>query len=367
MAPDVSDSYGIDTDDPSRRREDLDQPVSSPRFTWKHALSVGMICFLAWLLLDAPKLLQNAEASPIGARRSASIAVLRPIADVSRAIGLSHIVGIADWVLGRSSPSGQLIARTGPPSPQSEPPGTSPTTQPSSASTSTTLASPPTTVPMLRVPTAAAKLRVLIIGDSIGIDLGESLQNELDASGVVEATLDGKIDTGLTRPDYFNWPAELQADMVKFHPEVVIVFMGANDPQGLLLGNRALQFGTQSWDAAYGARVTSFMSEATSAGARVLWVGLPPMANPWWNGAMQRLNGIDKAAADGNPDVTWFPSWPVLSNAGGAYEAYLPSSSGSEVEVRTGDGVHLTPAGADRLASAVIGSMDSRWHLSLPG
>jgi len=41
-------------------------------------------------------------------------------------------------------------------------------------------------------------LRVLVVGDSLGIDLGDSLVNDLANTGVVTATLDGKESTGLT-------------------------------------------------------------------------------------------------------------------------------------------------------------------------
>ena len=54
---------------------------------------------------------------------------------------------------------------------------------------------------------------MLIVGDSIGLDLGGPLQYDLAQTGVVSAALDGRESTGLTRPDYFNWPAELAALM----------------------------------------------------------------------------------------------------------------------------------------------------------
>jgi hypothetical protein len=61
-------------------------------------------------------------------------------------------------------------------------------------------------------------LRVLILGDSLGIDMGGPLQNDLANTGVVQATLDARESTGLTRPDYFNWPAELQSDLGTARP-----------------------------------------------------------------------------------------------------------------------------------------------------
>ena len=48
------------------------------------------------------------------------------------------------------------------------------------------------------------------MGDSLGIDMGGPLQNDLANTGVVNAALDARESTGLTRPDYFNWPGELR-------------------------------------------------------------------------------------------------------------------------------------------------------------
>ena len=58
--------------------------------------------------------------------------------------------------------------------------------------------------------------------------------NALAGFGDVTTYLDGRIDTGLTRPDYFNWPAELQVDLANQQPQLVVVMIGANDPQGLV-------------------------------------------------------------------------------------------------------------------------------------
>ena len=61
--------------------------------------------------------------------------------------------------------------------------------------------------------------------------MGGPLQNDLSNIGVTVATLDAHESTGLTRPDYFNWPAELQSDLAKYNPQVVVIMIGANDPQ----------------------------------------------------------------------------------------------------------------------------------------
>ena len=87
--------------------------------------------------------------------------------------------------------------------------------------------------PNPKIPTAADPLRVLIVGDSLGIDLGGPLQYDLADTGVVNAALDARESTGLTRPDYFNWPAELASDLKTAHPQVVVVMIGRQRRAGL--------------------------------------------------------------------------------------------------------------------------------------
>jgi lysophospholipase L1-like esterase len=334
--------------------------------TWRHALAAGLVCFAVWLVLDSPSLLRSAQASPLGTRRSVALSILRPIDDVSRALGLSHVVGAADRALGRTG-SGVLHV-VGPPPHRPRPTG------PANHDTGLTAThrpgpAPPVTVPdglaPLPAPTAGAPLRLLTLGDSLGLDFGQSFVNDLAATNVVSAVLDGHIDTGLARPDYFDWQAELRADLARYSPQAVVVFIGANDPQNFVEGGTALAYGTPAWNDAYARRVGDFMAAATGAGARMLWVGMPPMAAPGLNAKMQQLNGIYQAEAAAHPGVTYVASWPALSGPQGQFEAFLPDASGNVVEVREPDGTHISPDGAERLSRAVVAAMDHEWGLAL--
>jgi uncharacterized protein len=327
------------------------------RVPWRRALLVGLIAFSVWVVLDAPTLLHSAEASPLGARRSVAVAVLRPLSALSRDLGLSHVVGAADKVLGRDGP-GVLQAGRVPAPPLRGP--TAPGVLALHPGRPASVA-----LPALPAPTAADPLRVLSVGDSLGVDFGGPFADDLSATGVVDPVVDAHVDTGLSRPDYFDWPAELQADLTQFRPEAVVVFLGANDPQNLVDAGDAVDYGTPRWDDVYAARVGQFMSEATSAGARVLWVGMPPMADSGLNGEMQVVNGIFQQQAAVHPGVSYLSSWTVLGTPQGAFTEYLSDASGAPVAVREPDGTHVSPAGADVLSHSVIAAMDHLWGLSL--
>jgi len=329
--------------------------------TWTRVLAIGLLCFGLWFLLDAPSLQRSAQVSPLGTRRTVSLDVVGPVAALSRTLGLSSVVGATDRVLGRTPGGGPSLAV---PVHRSKP---KPTPTPVVVNGTTTT----TTLPPLNYhPTPAMPLKVLIVGDSVGLDLGQPLVNALAAYGDVSTYLDGRIDTGLSRPDYFNWPAELQVDLANQQPNLVVVMIGANDPQGLVTPTGSLSYGEPGWDAAYSARVAAFIAEANAAGAHVLWVGMPPMQNPGLNAELEHLNSLVQAqvAATKDNGASYLSSVPALGGAKGVYAAYLPDASGAVINVRTPDGIHLTPGGGARLAAAVTSAIQTQLHIALvPG
>ncbi len=314
-----------------------------------------------------------------------SLDVLGPIAATSRALQVSHIVSWTDEATGRTGnrPGNGALTTLGPAHQQGGQPAKAPsgghatntsTTGTSTTGTSTTGTQPGagtkattgTTVPDVTHPTAANPLRVLILGDSLGIDLGGPLQNDLVNTGVVKATLDARESTGLTRPDYFNWPAELQSDLSATHPQIVVIMMGANDPQDFP-GPPDVPFTSPQWNVLYAQRAADFMKLAQSGGATVIWVGMPPMQNTALSAKMSDIDAIDQQqAAARKPAVDFISSWTLLGTAQGTYAPFITNGAGQVVNVRTPDGIHLTPAGGEVLSQTVLNYLRGQLHFDLP-
>ena len=110
--------------------------------------------------------------------------------------------------------------RTSPTSPRSAACATSATgwsaTRTRAAAACPLASGPATTVPpdavrpTLRAPTADEPLRVYIGGDSIIRDAGDAFLNLASDSPLFETTLHYENATGLTRPDFYDWPAALR-------------------------------------------------------------------------------------------------------------------------------------------------------------
>jgi len=239
-------------------------------------------------------------------------------------------------------------------------PGTSSKT--TSAKSTTT-----TTRPSLPQPTAAKPLTILDVGDSLGEDLGLGLGYTLDTNPLVHVIQAARGDTGLARPDYYDWPAHLKALLNQYHPQVVMILIGGNDAQSFDYNNGVVDFGSAQWHTIYSARVALMMSEVLKAKAKLLWVGLPIMQNPVFGASMQTLNAIYRFQAAQHPGlVDFFPTWSLFSNAQGQYSAYLANSSGQTVLARDGDGIHIAPpGGCDIIAIASTKQIEKIWHVRL--
>ena len=324
------------------RRSQTPPPGTTTRGRAAGALLLALVLAT---VLDAGPLLKTAKGMPYGWRRDVAVAVMQPVERMARAGGLDAPHRALDRLLGRETAA--------PPSPVPQP---VPTTAPSP-----TPAASPTPA---RVPSAADPLRIAVVGDSMAQATGQSLIRMAAATGVATARLDFRFSSGLTRPDFFDWPGHLLSLMsARRAPEAVVVVFGANDAQGMESGGSVLRFGTPAWDAAYLARVDGVMQLLTDHGAHVWWVGQPIARSSSYAARMKHLDGLYARAAQHHPGVTFVDTWPLFTTEDGRYADYLPTSSGLE-RMRIGDGIHLTRAGGDRLARVVLGLIGKDWRLS---
>jgi lysophospholipase L1-like esterase len=364
---------------PRPRRAEPAGPPKAPRRPRRslasagRCIGVGLVCFAVWLLFDANQLYRSAESSPLGARRTAAMIILRPIAAVTNALGISSLVNGADDALGRQNGPGA----------DSGPTNFNPTVPPAFdgviGSFNGILPAPhriygfrlphyvppaPVGPPPVPQPTAARPLVMVDIGDSLGEDLGFGLGDQFGSNSLVALHQQSVEDTGLARPDYYDWPAHLEQYLQKWHPKVVVAMFGGNDAQNFIQDNKVVTFGSALWRVDYAERVAQIMDEVTASGAHLLWVGMPIMQDAGFAREMEQLNAIYAAQAAKHPGVTYFSAWKLFSDSSGHYSAYLTTPSGQQIEARDPDGVHIAPAGWDYLAASLVRPMESAWHIS---
>ena len=128
----------------------------------------------------------------------------------------------------------------------------------------------------LREPTGQDPLRIAVVGDSLAAGVGYFAERVFRPF-FVNVIKQGRISTGLSRPDYFDWQAQMRYIMQKARPDLTIVMLGENDQQSLRSPNGQVDtvIGTPGFGPAYRARVTQFAKTATQDGGHVIWIGLP--------------------------------------------------------------------------------------------
>lgn len=345
----------------------LMRPVPRRRAPAGHAVAVAVLALAVAALLEAQGLHKTAETQAPGTKRDVAVALTGTLA------GFTHLVHI-------DGPRAGLLAALG-------------RGGEDRISTQTTLASTPPHAghgrggpgrgghgrggagARLAGPPHLAfsprhKLPILIAGDSLSITPGLSLLQLAGAARVIRPVepVDGHVDTGLTRPDIFNWFSEIDDVTSRLRPRAVILTFGANDDSGYMtgvLGDAGLgAFGSRAWRREYRRRVDSIMDGLIAKRELVFWIGLPIVRDPAQNRRFRVISRIEREEAAKRPGwVSFIDTYRLFEDAQGGYADYLPVH-GSLVDVRTGDGIHFQPAGGELIARRVLAALQRRFDLT---
>jgi hypothetical protein len=326
-----------------------DDSEQAPRRTMPvaHVLVVGFIALLVGALLNAPGIRKTALGQDVGWQRDVATFFADPLFDVSHSLLLDRPREGIQKVVGRSENDDIDLTLPGPTLPprRGEP-----------------------DEPKKRVFSPQDQAALYVAGDSLAITPGESVINQALATqsmGIL-SVVDGRVATGLARPEIFNWPAYLSEVVARDQPDAVVLTIGSNDDQTLTGDGGGESFGSPEWQAEYHRRVGGLMDAVTGTGETTLfWVGLPPMRNTErFETRYRMINDIVKAEAELRPGkVVYVDTEKVLSPPEGGYADYLSNADGTVVQVRTGDGIHFTREGGDRIAGAVMKAIRETFDL----
>ena len=206
-------------------------------------------------------------------------------------------------------------------------------------------------------PAAPAVKRILLVGDSLSIGLGKQLETAFAGQASARFAYLGKVSSGLANPAFFDWEAQLAAQVASHHPDVVLIMLGANDDKPLPTGQgRTAAFGTKAWEGQYAKRIARLhgIARSLNPSAAVYLVGVPVMGDATFNASMDRVNAVLAGTAASLPDCSYIDVRDVLADARGAYAPVAKAPSGAVVKLRADDGVHISGAGSRLLAARLI-------------
>ena len=339
---------------------------------------------VAIVLIESDGLSNWAERLPPGPLRM----VAQPVtASIHKAVGPMGINTVRDRVLDETTRLGwtddpvrlaasHLPARVHPPESQAVSCASPPAPKPALAAAA--IAAPNSTIPRTTivaplapmVPRSAAlaplapvepgKPRVVALaGDSMmAVGLSATLMRQSAENKNLRMVKAFRSGTGLARPDFFNWMDEYPAMVGAEKPAVVIVAIGANDGQGFVVDGKVQAFGTDEWRKTYQERVAGFLAMVESSGARVVWVGLPPMRSATYNERVAEINRIDYTVVSEDPRATWWNSAPFVADPTGRFREFAALSNGRMMRLRSDDGIHFSDEGAGLMSSVLVKWLD---------
>lgn len=353
-------------------------------------LMITVLALLLGGLLNVTSLTEAAERQPFGLKRDVSLVMVWPFQQISDLLGLDQPRALLTERLGRELDAGNAFAGEGITAAGTDTAGAvevnedgaaMPATAADALAAAAAVAGRQAPGPPLAGATAIADvdpnapavaaelperlqatfttespLRVAIIGDSLTEQLGPAIIDRTNRPGVpATATHDFRYSSGLTRPDFFDWPAQVGQIAEDYDPDLWIVMIGANDAQDVRDANQRFRhIGSDEWEAIYRARIGALMDLLVTGGRGVIWVGQPIMRDAPFDESMAYISSLYELEAGRRPLVSFVDSRAVFAGSEGRYADYLPGPDGQLDQMRLPDGIHLTRAGAQRLAEQIF-------------
>jgi hypothetical protein len=198
-------------------------------------------------------------------------------------------------------------------------------------------------------------LRIWVAGDSLVVVPGESVLRAVGSSRALEPVgpVNGRIATGLERPDIFNWFRHVRDEPREKNARALVLMFGGNDDHGFMTGlPEGLEigpFGSESWTAEYRRRVGVVMDSATSRGAYLVWIGLPITDDAEQTRRFDTINAIVSRGCEAAARVSYLDTYFFFAGDDGGYTR-TSRTVRKLVKMRADDGVHFERAAGDLIA-----------------
>jgi hypothetical protein len=357
---------------PRRPRPQDDGGPSRRLWSAGHALIVCVLALAIGVLLNAPGAHKAAYNRSEGWKRDVALALTGPLAGVSHALLLDRPRKAVQSLIGRSGEDRIDTKIALPPPPTSTRSPRQPTPAASAQATRNPKTKPAApAAPAKRAFTPKHKLRIWVAGDSLVITPGYAVIRAAGATPVMQPVggVDGRVATGLTRPDVFNWFEEIRSSVKELRPDVVVLDFGGNDDKaymtGLPDGVSIDDFGGSVWRKEYGRRVGGVMDVINRAGAFVVWIGLPQTRSADQTARFDVVNAVVEKQARKRPGrAVYLDTYRLFAGDDGGYTQYMRTLSGKLVQIRAADGVHFEREGGDMIAREVLKALNQQFDLT---
>jgi uncharacterized protein len=180
-------------------------------------------------------------------------------------------------------------------------------------------------------------LSILVVGDSLAVGVGMTLDSAFAGRGKVTMKKMGRISSGLDSPGNYDWNRALKDALNRERFDLVVVMLGANDAHN--------SPGTPAWGRLYESKYTEFLRITAERRVQTLVVALPPMRKPDFCERVKLANTAIRNASRQFPgNCVYIDAFSRFADESGNFTDQI-RLRGEWKKVRAGDGVHFTGTG----------------------
>lgn len=181
--------------------------------------------------------------------------------------------------------------------------------------------------------------KVLMMGDSVMGDVDFSLARLMKKNQPSWQIIDAhKVSSGLTNQMYYDWPKTAEKLIEQHKPDYVVVLLGTNDAQGMMINGKGAAFAKDLWLSEYKNRINTITNNFNQKNVSWIWIDLPVVRDVTFNQKLEYIRQAQRQTVGKNLLET---------------ESIFGKSDHSEpvnMKLRANDGTHLNSSGANLIA-----------------
>lgn len=191
--------------------------------------------------------------------------------------------------------------------------------------------------------------KILVMGDFLANGLAEGLTAGFAPSPGVEVIDRTNGSSGLVRDDYYNWPGEAAAIIGEVEPAIIVMQVGSNDRQQLLVNGSREAVRSPNWLVEYQRRLDALIAVLQQRKTPLLWVGLPAFKSSSMTADMVAFNALYRSRVE-RAGGEFIDIWDGFVDEQGKFIFTGSDINGQQVRLRGSDGINLTKAGRRKVA-----------------
>ena len=191
--------------------------------------------------------------------------------------------------------------------------------------------------------------KILVVGDFLANRTADGLNEAFaQAPGVVIVDR-ANGSSGLVRDDYYNWPEEARQIVEEVQPSIIVVQLGSNDRQQLLVDGEREPVRSVKWLAEYERRTRQLIEALQVGKTPILWIGMPAFKSPSMTTDMVAFNGVFRTQIE-KAGGEFIDIWDGFVDEEGKFIFTGSDINGQQVRLRGSDGINMTNAGRRKIA-----------------